>query len=345
MKYIFILIFLLIGLSVMAADSFPKFFYNKVIEVQNNYPEGSFERMIDPSLVTVIASLESDYGDFKNAPTAKEANNYIGKHAGNLKTENYIMSKGNPPAPVKVYDNIEDNIIDFFNLINNNKRYIELKEAVISGAPIENQIQLLQGTYNLVDKEYANKLTNIYNKRVSIINQTENLNNMVNVNKQTNNILDKNKITSTLNTTGNVDIASPNQTENIKTPPDTIDEKYKAWEDGYNVGNKFKERLSDEIKGMIFGDPTGGLKYPEGTDADREWEDSRLKGLGIDELHDELQYWNELGRNTWDIDEESQGMPVKDWIEKLYNKLGFGKNQKEDKHELLEGDNYYPPKP
>ena len=39
-----------------------------------------------------------------------------------------------------------------------------------------------------------------------------------------NNILDKNKITSTLNTTGNVDIASPNQTENIKTPPDTIDE-------------------------------------------------------------------------------------------------------------------------
>ena len=345
MKYIFILIFLLIGLSVMAADSFPKFFYNKVIEVQNNYPEGSFERMIDPSLVTVIASLESDYGDFKNAPTAKEANNYIGKHAGNLKTENYIMSKGNPPAPVKVYDNIEDNIIDFFNLINNNKRYIELKEAVISGASIENQIQLLQGTYNLVDKEYANKLTNIYNKRVSIINQTENLNNMVNVNKQTNNILDKNKITSTLNTTGNVDIASPNQTENIKTPPDTIDEKYKAWEDGYNVGNKFKERLSDEIKGMIFGDPTGGLKYPEGTDADREWEDSRLKGLGIDELHDELQYWNELGRNTWDIDEESQGMPVKDWIEKLYNKLGFGKNQKEDKHELLEGDNYYPPKP
>ena len=329
----------------MAADNFPKIFYNKVIEVQSTYPEGSFERMVSPSLVTTIASLESDYGDFKNAPTAKAANNYMGKHAGNLKTEKYIMSKGSPPAPVKVYDSIEDNIIDFFNLINNNKRYIELKEAIISGTSVENQIQLLQGTYNLVDKEYANKLTNIYNKRVSIINQTENLNNMVNVNKQTSNILGKNKTTSTLDTEGNVDITSPNQNQDIQTPPDTIDEKYKAWEEGYNVGNKFKERLSGEISGMMFGDPEGGLKYQKGTDNDRTFETNRLKGLGVDELYDELQYWNEVGKKTWDIDDETQGMPVKDWFTKMFEKLNIGKDKEEGRHELLKGDSYIPPKP
>ena len=195
----------------MAADNFPKFFYDKVVEVQSTYPEGSFERMVDPSLVTTIASLESDYGDFKNAPTAKKANNYMGRHAGDLKTEDYIMSKGNPAAPVKVYESIEDNIIDFFNLINNNKRYIKLKEAIISNESIENQIKLLEGSYNIVDTEYANKLTNIYNKRVSIINQTENLYNMVTVNKQTNKILDKNKTTSPLDTEGTKVMESPKE--------------------------------------------------------------------------------------------------------------------------------------
>ena len=49
MKYILIIIFLLINLSVMAADNFPKFFYDKVVEIQSTYPEESFERMVDPS--------------------------------------------------------------------------------------------------------------------------------------------------------------------------------------------------------------------------------------------------------------------------------------------------------
>lgn len=345
MKYILLIIFLLIHLNVMAADNFPKFFYNKVIEVQNTYPEGSFERMVDPSLVTTIASLESDYGDFKNAPTAKKANNYMGKHAGNLKTENYIMSTGNPPAPVKVYESVEDNIIDFFNLINNNKRYIELKDAIISGESIENQIKLLQGSYNFVDKEYANKLTNIYNKRVSIINQTENLNNMADINTQTKNVLGQKKLTSTLNTEGNVNISSPNQNKDIQAPADTIDEKYKAWQEGHDFNNKFKERLSGEINLMLFGDPTGGLKYQKGNENDRLFETNRLKGLNVDELYDELQYWNEVGKKTWDIDDETQGMPVKDWFGKMFEKLNIGKDKEESKHELLKGDNYTPPKP
>ena len=163
---------------------------------------------------------------------------------------------------------------------------------------------------------------------------------MADVNTQTTNILDKKKTTSTLDTVGNI------QNEDIKAPPSTIDEKYKAYEEGYNIGNNFKERLSGEINLMLFGDPTGGLKYPEGTDNDRAFETERLKGLNIDELYDELQYWNELGKNTWDIDDETQNMPVKDWFNKMFKKLGTSRDQQEDsKHELLKGNTYIPPKP
>ena len=334
-----------ICLNVMAADNFPKFFYDKVIQVQNTYPDGSFERIVNPALVTTIASLESDYGDFKNAPTAKKAKNYMGRHAGNLKTEKYIMSKGTPPAAVKIYDSIEANIVDFFNLINNNKRYASLKEAIISGAPIENQIELLQGSYNIVDTEYANKLTNIYNNRVSIITQTENLNNMADINTQTKNVLGQKKLTSTLDTEGNIDVASPNQDTNEKIPPSTIDERYSQWEQGYNDGQTLKNKLMGEITLNIFGDPEGGLKYDKGSDDDRAFETNRLKGLTVNELYDEHQYWNELGKKTWDIDSESQGMPVKDWFMKMFEKLNIGKEEPESKHELLKGDNYIPPKP
>ena len=143
----------------------------------------------------------------------------------------------------------------------------------------------------------------------------------------------------------NMLIVTPPKEENIVAPPDTIDEKYKAWQEGYDFNNNFKERLTGEITGMMFGDPTGGLKYQEGTDNDRTFESNRLKGLTVDELYDELQYWNEVGKNTWDIDEETQGMPVKDWFTKMFDKLNIGKEEPESKHELLKGDNYIPPKP
>ena len=163
---------------------------------------------------------------------------------------------------------------------------------------------------------------------------------MADVNTQTTNILDKKKTTSTLDTVGNI------QNEDIKAPPSTIDEKYKAYEAGYNIGNNFKERLSGEINLMLFGDPTGGLKYPDGTDNDRTFETERLISLNIDDLYDALQDWNELGKNSWDIDDESQGMPVKDWFNKMFEKLGTGRSQQKDsKHELLKGTDYTPPKP
>jgi len=162
---------------------------------------------------------------------------------------------------------------------------------------------------------------------------------MADVNTQTTNILNKKKTTSTLDTVGNI------QNEDIKAPPHTIDEKYKAYEEGYNIGENFKKRLVGEINLMQFGDPGGGLKYPNGTDDDRVFEDDRLKSLTIDQLYDELQYWNDLGKKTWDLDEESQAMPVKDWINKMFEKLNIGKDKEEDKHELLQGDSYIPPKP
>ena len=133
---------------------------------------------------------------------------------------------------------------------------------------------------------------------------------MANINTQTTNILDKKKITSTADTVGN--IQKPTEKDR-----DLVLEEPKSLEDS----NKFKERLSNEISGVIFGENARGLKYSEGTDEDREFESNRLKGLSIDELYDELKYWNELGKTTWDIDEESQSMPVKDWLTNMYKKL------------------------
>ena len=133
---------------------------------------------------------------------------------------------------------------------------------------------------------------------------------MANINTQTTNILDKKKITSTADTVGN--IQKPTEKDR-----DLVLEEPKSLEDS----NKFKERLSNEISGVIFGENARGLKYSEGTDEDREFESNRLKGLSIDELYDELQYWNDIGKNTWDIDEESQSMPVKDWLTNMYKKL------------------------
>ena len=57
MKRILLIIFLLLHFNVMADDNFPKFFYDKVVEVQSTYPKGSFERMVDPSLVTTLSLI------------------------------------------------------------------------------------------------------------------------------------------------------------------------------------------------------------------------------------------------------------------------------------------------
>ena len=153
----------------MAADNFPIYFYNIAKEVQKEYNEGSFEKMIDPALIATIASIESGYGDFENADTAKAALNYMGRHA--IGDEEFLTTTGG--AKLKKYSAIEDNVRDFLKLMSTGKYYSEFRNAVERGATVEDQFKTL--TKYSTNPDYSSLLSGIYKKRVLPSIQTENM--------------------------------------------------------------------------------------------------------------------------------------------------------------------------
>ena len=78
-------------------------------------------------------------------------------------------------------------------------------------------------------------------------------------------------------------------------------------------------------------------------DKDKAFESNRLKGLSLEELFDEYQYWNSESQRVFDLGEGET--LVKDWLSKMYEKLGLKKEPEGKETELLKGSNYYPPKP
>jgi len=169
MKHILLIIFLLIHFNTMAADNFPNYFYNITKKVQQEYDEGSFEKMIDPALVATIASIESGYGDFENAGTAKSALNYMGRHA--IGDEEFLTTTGG--AKLKKYKTVEDNVRDFLKLMSTGRYYSEFRNAVEKGASVEDQFKTL--TKYSVNPDYSSLLSGIYKKRVLPSIQTENM--------------------------------------------------------------------------------------------------------------------------------------------------------------------------
>ena len=160
---------LIICFNVMAADNFPIYFYNIAKEVQKEYDKGSFEKMIDPALVATIASIESGYGDFENADTAKAALNYMGRHA--IGDEEFLTTTGG--AKLKKYKTVEDNVRDFLNLMSTGRYYSEFRNAVERGASIEDQFKTL--TKYSTNPDYSSLLSGIYKKRILPSIQTENM--------------------------------------------------------------------------------------------------------------------------------------------------------------------------
>ena len=77
------------------------------------------------------------------------------------------------------------------------------------------------------------------------------------------------------------------------------------------------------------------------TDKDKAFESNRLKGLSLEELFDEYQYWNSESQRVFDLGEGET--LVKDWLSKMYEKLGLKKEPEGKETELLKGSNYYPP--
>ena len=157
---------LLENIMAQAAETFPKTFYDTVVKVQQEYDENSFERKVNPALITTVASIESGYGDFPNAPTAKSANNYMGRHA--IGNEPFVAT----PSGVKLkkYESIEDNVRDFLTLMKSGSYYKDFRMAIEKDLPIEDQFKALNN-YS-TNENYYDLLYNSYQKRISPVEQT-----------------------------------------------------------------------------------------------------------------------------------------------------------------------------
>jgi len=163
---------------------------------------------------------------------------------------------------------------------------------------------------------------------------------MANINDQTKQILNQNQnITQTTDKTlGNV------QAENVVKEPSSLDERVQTAINEGAYSPKLRDRLIGDMMLNMFGDPTGGLKYPNGTDADRTFENNRFDRMSLDQVFDEHQYWNQEAQNVWNLDEDA-GMNVKDWFSKMFERLQSKKEPKVKETELLKGSNYIPPQP
>ena len=160
---------------------------------------------------------------------------------------------------------------------------------------------------------------------------------MADINRQTKQVLNKNEITNPTK------IFNKEKKEVVKEPLSLEEEAKKAIEQGtYDYEQDIRNKLTGEITVNMIGDPTGGLKYPNGTEEDRAYEANRLKSLNLSQLFDEYQYRNEQAQNVWNLDDDAE-MNVRDWFSKMYERLGLKKEPKEKETELLKGSNYYPP--
>ena len=158
---------------------------------------------------------------------------------------------------------------------------------------------------------------------------------MADVNIQTKNILEEGDVTNP------TQVFNKDKNKAVEEPLSLEDRTQRAIDQGI-YSPDLRNKFISEITGNMFGDPTGGLKYPNGNDDDRTFETSRLEGMDLSQLFDEYQYWNEQAQNVWNLDDDAE-MNVRDWFSKMYERLGLKKEPKEKETELLKGSNYYPP--
>ena len=145
---------------------------------------------------------------------------------------------------------------------------------------------------------------------------------MADINTQTKQVLDKNEITNPTK------IFSEEKKEVVKEPLSLEERTNRAGDQG-SYDQDLRNKFIGEITVNMFGDPTGGLKYPDGTDDDRTFETNRLKDMNVSQLFDEYTYWNEQAQNVWNLDEDA-GMNVKDWFSKMFERLGLRKEQEKN---------------
>ena len=159
---------------------------------------------------------------------------------------------------------------------------------------------------------------------------------MADINTQTKQVLNKNEITNPTK------IFSEEKKETVKEPL-SLEERTQMAIDQGAYSPDLRNKFIGEIMVNMFGDPYGGLKYEKGTEDDKQKEIERFKGMNLDQIYDEYQYWNSEAQKVWDLEE--QNMNVGDWFSKMIKKFGVKEEPKGKETELLKGSNYYPPQP
>ena len=161
---------------------------------------------------------------------------------------------------------------------------------------------------------------------------------MADINTQTKQVLDKKEITNPTKI-----FSAENQAKEVVKEPLSLEERTQMAIDQGVYSPDLRNKFIGEIMVNMFGDPYGGLKYERGTEEDKQKETERFKGMNLDQIYDEYQYWNSELQKVTDLGEND--MKVKDWFSKMFKKFGVKEEPKEKETELLKGSNYYPPQP
>ena len=151
---------------IMADIKNTKDFMKAVEEVRQEYPEDAIERKIPTSFITTVAAAETGNFQFKDAPTAQNANNYFGmKPVGDQK---FLTTTGG--VNIASFDDPKASVRAFINLITTDGRYKSVKEST-------DKIQdMFKGMSPYAEREdYTVFLANVYNDRIKPIVETQNM--------------------------------------------------------------------------------------------------------------------------------------------------------------------------
>ena len=157
---------LIICTITMADIKNTKDFMKAIDEVRKEYPEESVESKIPSSFKATVAATETGNFQFKDAPTAQNANNYFGmKPVGDQK---FLTTTGG--VNIASFDDPKASVRAFINLITTDGRYKSVKEST-------DKIQdMFKGMSPYAEREdYTDFLANVYNDRIKPIVETQNM--------------------------------------------------------------------------------------------------------------------------------------------------------------------------
>ena len=152
----------------MAEIKNTKDFMKAIEEVRKEYPEESVESKIPSSFIATVAATETGNFQFKDAPTAKNANNFFGMHATG--DQKFLETTGG--AKLRSFDDSKASIRAFLQLIANDDRY---KNVVESMDTVENMFKNMGDSPYAQNPNYTNLLTSVYTDRIKPIIETENM--------------------------------------------------------------------------------------------------------------------------------------------------------------------------